>query len=156
MTCFHIMFSFLFFDKSGFEHSFYSSIAVRVQIKVTVVSEMTYHRWHIYHPWRVSQNCFKSSLYLLWSSPPGTDPATDLRACGFLGLMTLLHFVMDSQRLHVVRDIYKLSLNETQVCQQSNKQTGNVFCFRQLVEVHNIYYRQPIHMPILNPQDYHK
>ncbi|XP_071828371.1 ELMO domain-containing protein 3-like isoform X2 [Apostichopus japonicus] len=44
----------------------------------------------------------------------GTDPATDLRACGFLGLMTLLHFVMDSQRLHVVRDIYKLSLNETQ------------------------------------------
>ncbi|KAJ8025496.1 ELMO domain-containing protein 3 [Holothuria leucospilota] len=44
----------------------------------------------------------------------GTDPATDLRACGFLGLMTLLHFVMDPNNIQVAREIYKLSLHETQ------------------------------------------
>ncbi|XP_022098291.1 ELMO domain-containing protein 3-like isoform X2 [Acanthaster planci] len=44
----------------------------------------------------------------------GADPATDLRACGFLGLMTLLHFVMDPVRQQLAKDIYKLSLHDTQ------------------------------------------
>ncbi|XP_038045366.1 ELMO domain-containing protein 3-like [Patiria miniata] len=44
----------------------------------------------------------------------GADPATDLRACGFLGLMTLLHFVMDPVRQQLAKDIYRLSLHETQ------------------------------------------
>ncbi|XP_077992085.1 ELMO domain-containing protein 3-like [Glandiceps talaboti] len=44
----------------------------------------------------------------------GNDPSTDLRATGFLGLMTLLYFVMDPTTLPLARDIYKLSLHEEQ------------------------------------------
>ncbi|XP_033632680.1 ELMO domain-containing protein 3-like isoform X1 [Asterias rubens] len=44
----------------------------------------------------------------------GVDPATDLRACGFLGLMMMLHLVMDPVRLQVAKEIYRLSLHETQ------------------------------------------
>ncbi|XP_071506629.1 ELMO domain-containing protein 3-like [Diadema antillarum] len=44
----------------------------------------------------------------------GTDPSTDLRACGFLGLLTLLDFVMDSQKFPLAKDIYRLSQHETQ------------------------------------------
>ncbi|XP_041476841.1 ELMO domain-containing protein 3-like isoform X1 [Lytechinus variegatus] len=44
----------------------------------------------------------------------GTDPSTDLRACGFLGLLTLLDFLMDSQKLALAKDIYRLSQHETQ------------------------------------------
>lgn len=44
----------------------------------------------------------------------GTDPATDLRGTGFLGLMHTLNLVMDPQTLPLARDIYKLSLHSTQ------------------------------------------
>ncbi|XP_030841679.1 ELMO domain-containing protein 3-like isoform X1 [Strongylocentrotus purpuratus] len=44
----------------------------------------------------------------------GTDPSTDLRACGFLGLLTLLDFLMDSQKFPLAKEIYKLSQHETQ------------------------------------------
>lgn len=45
----------------------------------------------------------------------GTDPATDLRGTGFLGLMHMLYFVMDPETLPLARDIYKLSQHPTQV-----------------------------------------
>lgn len=45
----------------------------------------------------------------------GTDPATDLRGTGFLGLMHALYFVMDPEILPLARDIYKLSQHPTQV-----------------------------------------
>ncbi|KAI8479785.1 ELMO domain-containing protein 3 [Branchiostoma belcheri] len=44
----------------------------------------------------------------------GSDPATDLRGTGFLGLMQVLYFVMEPRTLSLARDIYKLSLHETQ------------------------------------------
>ncbi|XP_013862674.1 ELMO domain-containing protein 3 [Austrofundulus limnaeus] len=44
----------------------------------------------------------------------GTDPATDLRGTGFLGLMHTLYFVMDPEILPLARDIYKLSQHPTQ------------------------------------------
>lgn len=44
----------------------------------------------------------------------GTDPATDLRGPGFLGLMHTLYFVMDPETLPLARDIYKLSQHPTQ------------------------------------------
>lgn len=45
----------------------------------------------------------------------GTDPATDLRGTGFLGLMHMLYLVMDPETLPLARDIYKLSQHPTQV-----------------------------------------
>lgn len=45
----------------------------------------------------------------------GTDPATDLRGTGFLGLMHTLYFVMDPETLPLARDIYRLSQHPTQV-----------------------------------------
>ncbi|TKS79028.1 ELMO domain-containing protein 3 RNA-binding motif and [Collichthys lucidus] len=44
----------------------------------------------------------------------GTDPATDLRGTGFLGLMHTLYFVMDPETLPLARDIYKLSQHPRQ------------------------------------------
>uniref|UniRef100_A0A3Q3WQR1 ELMO domain-containing protein n=1 Tax=Mola mola TaxID=94237 RepID=A0A3Q3WQR1_MOLML len=44
----------------------------------------------------------------------GTDPATDLRGTGFLGLMHTLYFVMDPETLPLARIIYKLSQHPTQ------------------------------------------
>ncbi|XP_071947207.1 ELMO domain-containing protein 3-like isoform X2 [Antedon mediterranea] len=44
----------------------------------------------------------------------GNDPTTDLRACGFLALMTLLYFVMDNNTFQLAKDIYKISQHETQ------------------------------------------
>ncbi|TRY98177.1 hypothetical protein DNTS_035003 [Danionella cerebrum] len=44
----------------------------------------------------------------------GTDPATDLRGTGFLGLMHCLYFVMDPEILPLARDIYKLSQHPVQ------------------------------------------
>uniref|UniRef100_A0A096LU79 ELMO domain containing 3 n=1 Tax=Poecilia formosa TaxID=48698 RepID=A0A096LU79_POEFO len=44
----------------------------------------------------------------------GSDPATDLRGTGFLGLMHTLYFVMDPETLPLARDIYKLSQHPTQ------------------------------------------
>ncbi|KAM9810984.1 ELMO domain-containing protein 3 [Neosynchiropus ocellatus] len=44
----------------------------------------------------------------------GTDPATDLRGTGFLGLMHTLYFVMDPETLPLARDIYRLSQHPTQ------------------------------------------
>lgn len=64
--------------------------------------------------------------------PTGTDPATDLRGTGFLGLMHILHFVMDPETLPLARDIYKLSQHPTQV----SAYTG--------VSLHR---RQPTHVP---------
>lgn len=53
--------------------------------------------------------------------PAGTDPATDLRGTGFLGLMHTLYFVMDPETLPLARDIYKLSQHPTQVSPGHNK-----------------------------------
>ncbi|MGH0175703.1 UNVERIFIED_CONTAM: hypothetical protein FKN15_015622 [Acipenser sinensis] len=44
----------------------------------------------------------------------GTDPATDLRGTGFLGLMHALYLVMDPQTLPLARDIYRLSQHQSQ------------------------------------------
>lgn len=44
----------------------------------------------------------------------GNDPATDLRGGGLLGLMHILHLLTDQQTLALARDIYKLSMDETQ------------------------------------------
>ncbi|KAJ8286165.1 hypothetical protein GJAV_G00035250 [Gymnothorax javanicus] len=44
----------------------------------------------------------------------GTDPATDLRGTGFLGLMHTLYLVMDPEMLPLARDIYRLSQHPIQ------------------------------------------
>ncbi|XP_010178385.1 PREDICTED: ELMO domain-containing protein 3, partial [Mesitornis unicolor] len=44
----------------------------------------------------------------------GVDPGTDLRGTGMLGLMQILHLVMDSQTLPLAREIFQLSQHETQ------------------------------------------
>ncbi|KAJ7384392.1 ELMO domain-containing protein 3 [Desmophyllum pertusum] len=44
----------------------------------------------------------------------GLDPATDLRGCGFLGLMTTLYLVTGHRTHGLALDIYKLSQHETQ------------------------------------------
>ncbi|RVE68462.1 hypothetical protein OJAV_G00092030 [Oryzias javanicus] len=44
----------------------------------------------------------------------GTDPATDLRGTGFLGLMHTLYFVMDPETLPLAKDIFRLSQHPTQ------------------------------------------
>lgn len=45
----------------------------------------------------------------------GSDPATDLRGTGFLGLMHTLYFVMDPEILPLARDIFKLSQHHVQI-----------------------------------------
>jgi len=47
-------------------------------------------------------------------SVKGNDPATDLRGVGFLGLMQALYFLMTPELVPLARNIYKLSLHETQ------------------------------------------
>jgi hypothetical protein len=44
----------------------------------------------------------------------GNDPATDLRGVGFLGLIQPLYLVMTPELVPLAKDIYKLSLSETQ------------------------------------------
>ncbi|KAL3863161.1 hypothetical protein ACJMK2_004930 [Sinanodonta woodiana] len=44
----------------------------------------------------------------------GTDPATDLRGCGLLGLVNLLYFLTDRKCRSIAHDVYKLSLHPTQ------------------------------------------
>ncbi|XP_041371081.1 uncharacterized protein LOC121384662 [Gigantopelta aegis] len=44
----------------------------------------------------------------------GTDPATDVRGIGMLGLLQLLHLVRDPAKSKLARDIYKLSLDPVQ------------------------------------------
>lgn len=53
----------------------------------------------------------------------GSDPATDLRGTGFLGLMHTLYFVMDPEILPLAREIYKLSQHPVQVLQNTVKHT---------------------------------
>ena len=45
----------------------------------------------------------------------GQDPSTDLRGAGFLALLQLLHLVTDLKTQALARNIYRLSLHETQV-----------------------------------------
>ncbi|XP_053407791.1 msx2-interacting protein-like [Mercenaria mercenaria] len=44
----------------------------------------------------------------------GTDPATDLRGAGILGLLNLLHILKDPKKYQLASDIYRLSLHPTQ------------------------------------------
>ena len=44
----------------------------------------------------------------------GTDPATDLRGIGFLGLIQALYFVMTPEMLPLAKEIYVLSQNPAQ------------------------------------------
>ncbi|XP_028391806.1 ELMO domain-containing protein 3-like [Dendronephthya gigantea] len=44
----------------------------------------------------------------------GMDPSTDLRGCGFLGLMNILYLVTEPRAHVLATNIYKLSLHETQ------------------------------------------
>ncbi|CAB1322246.1 unnamed protein product [Coregonus sp. 'balchen'] len=60
---------------------------------------------------RVLQTIYKR---LTGSKLDCTDPATDLRGTGFLGLMHTLYLVMDPETLPLARDIYKLSQHPTQ------------------------------------------
>ena len=50
----------------------------------------------------------------------GNDPSTDLRGTGFLGLLQLLFFVCDPRTAPMARDVYRLSLHETQVRRNIN------------------------------------
>ena len=42
------------------------------------------------------------------------DPSTDLRGCGFLGLMNILYLVTEPRAHALATNIYKLSLHEIQ------------------------------------------
>ena len=53
----------------------------------------------------------------------GNDPATDLRGSGFLGLMHLLYMVTEPSLFGLAKDIYCLSLHETQVRRLTGKNT---------------------------------
>ena len=44
----------------------------------------------------------------------GLDPSTDLRGCGFLGLLTTLYLVTEYRMHGLALEIYKLSQHETQ------------------------------------------
>ncbi|XP_054167387.1 ELMO domain-containing protein 3-like [Oppia nitens] len=44
----------------------------------------------------------------------GTDPATDLRGVGLLGLYQLLYFILSPETSHLCKEIYKLSLDKRQ------------------------------------------
>jgi hypothetical protein len=44
----------------------------------------------------------------------GNDPATDLRGVGFMGLIQALYFVMTPELVPLARNMYRLSLNESQ------------------------------------------
>lgn len=44
----------------------------------------------------------------------GTDPSTDLRGAGLLGLMNLIYLLRDPKCHMIAKDIYKLSLHPTQ------------------------------------------
>ncbi|ESO86310.1 hypothetical protein LOTGIDRAFT_176910, partial [Lottia gigantea] len=44
----------------------------------------------------------------------GSDPGTDLRGVGILGLVQLLYFLQHTKYGQIARDIYKLSLHPTQ------------------------------------------
>lgn len=69
----------------------------------------------------------RESLICVGLVSAGTDPATDLRGTGFLGLMHTLYFVMDPETLPLARDIYKLSQHPTQVSPAHKR--ANVFYF---------------------------
>ena len=56
--------------------------------------------------------CLFISLFL--SLFTGLDPSTDLRGCGFLGLLTTLYLVTEHRTHGLAMDIYKLSQHETQ------------------------------------------
>jgi hypothetical protein len=45
----------------------------------------------------------------------GSDPATDLRGVGFLGLVQVLYLVMTPELVPFARDVYALSRKEDQV-----------------------------------------
>ncbi len=45
----------------------------------------------------------------------GSDPATDLRGVGFLGLVQVLYLVMTPELLPFAGDVYALSRKEDQV-----------------------------------------
>lgn len=81
------------------ERDVLSSWTVIVPSELTVITRNHHHamcRWFVF-------------------CAAGTDPATDLRGSGFLGLMHTLYFVMDPETLPLARDIYKLSQHPTQV-----------------------------------------
>lgn len=84
----------------------------------------------------------------------GTDPATDLRGTGFLGLMHTLYFVMDPETLPLARDIYKLSQHPTQVAPLQFTPCMHVFdLLETLVYVH---FGQPIeNSDFTNPSERH-
>ena len=44
----------------------------------------------------------------------GNDPATDLRGVGCLGLVHALYFVMTPELSLLAKEVYRLSLSETQ------------------------------------------
>ena len=46
---------------------------------------------------------------------PGSDPITDLRGTGFLGLVHLLCFLMEARTHSLALEIFKLSQDEVQV-----------------------------------------
>lgn len=68
------------------------------------------------------------SLCLFFCCTAGTDPATDLRGTGFLGLMHTLYFVMDPETLPLARDIFKLSQHPTQVSAGHKRHPCKAIC----------------------------
>lgn len=68
-------------------------------------------------------------FFFFFFCPAGTDPATDLRGTGFLGLMHTLYFVMDPETLPLARDIYKLSQHPTQVSPDQKKKCSCILLF---------------------------
>lgn len=50
----------------------------------------------------------------------GTDPSTDLRGVGLLGILQLLFLTMGLGNTELVNDIYRLSRDKVQVCRHSS------------------------------------
>ncbi len=70
---------------------------------------------------------------------PGSDPATDLRGTGFLGLMHTLYFVMDPEILPLAREIYKLSQHPVQVI-DTIKHTLATIISKSFIDNKNAYF----------------
>ncbi|EDV22691.1 uncharacterized protein TRIADDRAFT_28208, partial [Trichoplax adhaerens] len=81
-------------------------------------NEMPEHFWILQTIYKkltnVSHNCQRYGNHWQDIGFQGSDPSTDLRGCGFLGLLTTLYFVTNPELGRLTKDIYRLSQHETQ------------------------------------------
>ena len=62
-------------------------------------------------------------IFVLLPLRLGSDPSTDLRGTGMLGLVQMVHVLQDTDTAPLARDLYKLSLHPTQVHTHSDRYT---------------------------------